>query len=515
MSIARILWVGCGGCDGDGLLEALAARGHKVTAAPDALAGLKDLETQSFDVVITVGPGGDPALLDLLRELAAMEPRLAVILVTTDSTPPPRDLREGLFAWLVHPADPDMLGHLVERGTDSRRLLAQNSRLGSALAARLEDLQQTREKALQAGRLATLGLLMADVAHELNNPLNVILGFSDLVMEAPHDRQAVAEAAQILSDSANRAAATVRKLLAIARSRPPQLEMVDMRAMAQAALDWRLHHLQLNEIQVSLAVDPDLPPVECDRHQLHQVMINLLLNAEQAIGSQGEIGIRIRRIQGDRIEVSVQDSGPGVPPEDLGRIFRPFYSTRLPEEGTGLGLASCASIVEGHNGAISARNRPEGGLEVVFFIPILPPNHEGEDGEESGPDFQASLPKGLRVLVLEDDPLGGELLFRYLARVRVQAQVCKSGEEGLRALETGTYHAVICDLRMPGIGGEGFFHLLRERDPSLARCVIFVTGDALNPKVERFLAESGCAHLIKPFSPQELLEALVTCLPDP
>jgi two-component system NtrC family sensor kinase len=513
MSIARILWVGSTDSDGGALLEALSARGHKVTVAPDARAGLTDLEAQSFDVLITVAPGNDPALPGLLQGLAATESRLAVLLITTDSNPPPRELREGLLAWLASPADPDLVGHLVERGTELRRLLAQNTRLGTALAARLEDLQQTREKALQAGRLATLGLLMADVAHELNNPLNVILGFSDLVMEAPHDRQAVAEAAQILSDSANRAAATVRKLLAIARSRPPQLEMVDMRAMAQAALDWRQHHLQLNEIRVVLEVEPDLPPVECDRHQLHQVMIHLLLNAEQAIGSQGEIVIRIQKIPGDRVEVSVADSGPGVPPEDLGRIFRPFYTTRLPEEGTGLGLASCASIIEGHNGAISARNRPEGGLEVVFFIPLLPPGGDAVPGAESGLDLQARLPRGLRVLVLEDDPLGGELLFRYLARVRVQAQVCKSGEEGLRALETGTYHAVICDLRMPGIGGEGFFHLLSERDPSLARCVIFVTGDALNPKAERFLAESGCAHLIKPFSPQELLEALITCLP--
>jgi len=514
MSIARILWVGCSSPEEGSVAETLSARGYKVTSVQGPEAGLRTLQAQSHDVVVAVGRGGDPALPGFLRQLATMEPRLAVILVTTDSSAPPQDVREALFAWLVDPVDPDQLEHLVERGAEVRRLLAQNARLATSLAARLEDLQQSREKALQAGRLATLGLLMADVAHELNNPLNVILGFSDLVMEAPHDGQAVAEAAQILSDSANRAAATVRKLLAIARSRPPQLEMVDMRAMAQAALDWRQHHLQLNEIRVSLEVEPDLPPVECDRHQLHQVMINLLLNAEQAIGSQGEIGIRIRGIPEDRIEVSVSDSGPGVPPEDLGRIFRPFYSTRLPEEGTGLGLASCASIIEGHNGAISARNRPEGGLEVVFFIPKLPPHQEGPEGEESGPDLQARLPKGLRVLVLEDDPLGGELLFRYLARVRVQAQVCKSGEEGLRALEAGTYHAVICDLRMPGIGGEGFFHRLREREPSLARCVIFVTGDVLNPKAERFLAESGCAHLIKPFSPQQLLEALITCLPD-
>lgn len=510
MSIARILCVGQPGFLEGPIAEFLSARGYKVsTLSGEGLEiGLSDV--QSFDVAIAQGGLQDPCLEGVWRGLATAEPQTAVIMV---GPTPPRESRELLFAWLEEPADLELLVHLVERGTEQRRLLAQNSRLKASLSARFEELQQTREKALQAGRLATLGLLMADVAHELNNPLNVILGFSDLVMEAPHDGQAVAEAAQILSDSANRAAATVRKLLAIARARPPQLEMVDLRAMAQTALDWRLHHLHLNQIEVTLEVEPDLPLVECDRHQLHQVMLHLLLNAEQAIGSEGRITVRIRRIPGDRVEVSVADTGPGVPPEDLGRIFRPFYTTRPPEEGTGLGLASCASIVEGHNGAISARNRPEGGLEVLFFIPILPPEHEEPgEGEGSGPALQARWPEGLRVLVLEDDPLGGELLFRYLARVRVQAQVCKSGEEGLRALESGGYQAVICDLRMPGIGGEGFYRLLRERDPALARCVIFVTGDALNPRVERFLSESGCAHLIKPFSPQELLEALDSCL---
>jgi len=490
----------------------LTDRGFEVGVVADPGELSVDPESDPPDLLLISSGEWDAARAGL-NLLCRYSPGTEILVLEEPGEYCPQEDVTRVFARIPRSVSPESLSILVERALERRCLVDQNARLTSSLRERLAEVQQTRDRALQVGRLATLGLLMADVAHELNNPLNVILGFSDLVMENPEDGPAVAEAARILSDSANRAAATVRKLLALARARPPQLERVDFRAMAQSAIGWREHHLQLHQIQARLEVDPHLPPVECDRHQVHQVLINLLLNAELAVGSRGTIDVRIRPGAGDSVLVSVADSGPGVPPEDLARIFQPFFTTRAPQDGTGLGLASCLSIVEAHNGTITARNRPQGGLEVTFQLP-LEVSREAED--EAG-DVATSWrpPEGLRVLVVEDDPLGGELLSRYLARFQVEVHVARSGEEGLRELEAGDYQAVVCDLRMPGIGGEGFYERLRDRDQDLSRCVIFVTGDVLNPRVRTFLEESGCPHLTKPFSPNELLDALDHCLSGP
>ncbi len=461
--------------------------------------------------LLIIGPRmWDTVQVEWIQDLLRLSPGLEILVMDDGESPHPVEPGPPVLTRIPPSVSPEILAILVDGALERRRLAGENARLASSLRGCLAEVQQTRDRALQVGRLATLGLLMADVAHELNNPLNVILGFSDLVMESPDDGPAVAEAARILLESANRAAATVRKLLALARARPPQLERVDLKALAQAAIGWREHHLQLHQIEARLEVDPDLPPVECDRHQVHQVLLNLLLNAEQAVGSRGTIDVRIRRGARDEVRVSVADSGSGVAPEDLTRIFQPFFTTRTPEEGTGLGLASCVSIVEAHSGSISARNRPQGGLEVTFQLPLEVAREAEDRGREEAASWRA--PEGLRVLVVEDDPLGGELLSRYLGRFHVEAHVARSGEDGLLELEAGGYQAVICDLRMPGIGGEGFHERLRERDADLARRVIFVTGDVLNPRARTFLAESGCPHLTKPFSPNELLEALDHCL---
>lgn len=496
----------------EALGDLLTDRGFEVGGAATGQDALERVRAEAPAVAVVDLRLPDVSGTELLRRLRRAAPDTEVIVLTGHASlgSALEAIQEAAFAYLLKPADPEHLMTMVERAAERQRLRRENQELTGQLQSRVEELHETQDKALQAGRLATLGVLVSEVAHELNGPLNVILGFSDLLLENPQDPVAVAEAAQIISESATRATSTVRKLLAVARARPPRREMVDLKVLADSAISWREHNLRLSQIEVSLEVPPGLPPVECDRHQIHQVLTNLLLNAEQAIGSAGSIRMRIRRLPEDRVQVSVLDSGPGVPEDDLQRIFRPFFTTREPQEGTGLGLSICASIVGNHNGSITATNRAEGGLEVSFELPLEISARPGSSEQEAAP--ATHLPSGLRVLVVEDDPLGAELISRFLSRYRVEVQVARSGEEGLRHLEEGHFQAVVCDLRMPGIGGEGFYRQLQSRDPGLARRVVFVTGDVLNPRAEAFLRESGCRHLMKPFSPQDLVEALDDCL---
>lgn len=491
--------------------DLLSGRGFTVGTAANGQAALDLARLEPPQVAVVDLRLPDMPGTELLRRLRRLAPEVEIIVLTGHASlgSALEAIQESAFAYLLKPADPEHLLNMVARASEAYRLREENRGLTAALQARVEEVQETQDKALQAGRLATLGVLVSEVAHELNNPLNVILGFSDLLLENPGDVTVVSDAARIISESANRASATVRKLLAVARARPPRLEMVDMKSLAESAISWREHNLRLNQIQVTLEVDPDLPPVECDRHQVHQVLTNLLLNAEQAISSQGAIRVGIRRVPGDRVEVSLADTGPGVSEEDLPRIFLPFFTTREPEEGTGLGLSICRTIVENHNGAIHARNRDEGGLEVLFTMPL---EETTQAAPPPQPKAEAQLPPRVRVLVVEDDPLGADLVSLYLARHEVDAQVARSGEEGLRLVEAQPFDAVVCDLRMPGIGGEGFYHHLQSVNPALATRVVFVTGDVLNPRAETFLRNSGCRHLMKPFSTQDLLDALSECL---
>lgn len=515
MSSRRVLVVDDDPLIRETLGDVLHQQGFEVAGAGSAREAADQLRSFAPEVAVVDLRLPDLEGGELLRRLRREAPDTEVIVLTGHATlgSALEAIQEAAFAYLLKPADPEHLVGIVRRAMELRALREENERLTGALQARIEEVQSTQDKVLQAGRLATLGVLVSEVAHELNNPLNVILGFSDLLLENPGDQDAVTEAAQIISQSATRASATVRKLLGLARSRPSQREMVDLEALAQSAIQWREHNLQLSRIEVGLDVEPGLPLVECDRHQIHQVLTNLLLNAEQAIVEGGTIQVRLRRTPDPAVEVSVADSGPGVLPGDLERIFRPFFTTRKPDEALGLGLSICASIVGNHSGTIQARNRPEGGLEVAFTLPLesAPPAMLPEGDSAPG----AHLPPGVRVLVVEDDPLGAELVSRYLARNGMEVQVARSGEEGLRNLEEAAFQAVVCDVRMPGIGGEGFHRQLVERDPDLARRVVFVTGDVLSPRAESFLRESGCRHLVKPFSPQELLEALEECLAVP
>ena len=224
---------------------------------------------------------------------------------------------------------------------------------------------------VQASRLASIGEMAAGVAHELNNPLTSVLGYADLLESVELPDQAKADLGKI-RDNARRASTVVKKLLEFARPKMIGRSSVDIAEIVNKMIDLRAHEFTVSSVVVALDLGETLPMVIGDSGQIEQVILNLIVNAEQsmvAAHGKGKLTVQVRQ-QNRTLEIIVSDDGPGIPPDKIDRIFDPFFTTKAPGVGTGLGLSICHSIMTEHGGRIYARNNPDGGATFVLELPI-------------------------------------------------------------------------------------------------------------------------------------------------
>ena len=269
--------------------------------------------------------------------------------------------------------------------------LLESQRIVEGHARDLEQkVQERTQQLLQTEKLATMGQLLAGVAHELNNPLSVVMGQTSLLQQAV-GRGPAAERAEKIAKAAERCARIVKNFLALARQRPPERQRVTLNAVIQDAVELLGYHLRVDNVQVELGLAPDLPILWADPHQLHQVVVNLLSNAHHAMRASPpprRLAIEARYDPVDeRVVIAVADTGPGIPPEVQGRIFEPFFSTKPVGEGTGLGLPLCQGIVESHGGTLRVESRPGEGATFIIELPVttLP---------EAAPEGPGEAPRG-------------------------------------------------------------------------------------------------------------------------
>jgi signal transduction histidine kinase len=229
------------------------------------------------------------------------------------------------------------------------------------------------QQIVQSERLAAMGAMIGGVAHELNNPLTSILGVSELLQDSQTTDAAQKQIA-ILQQQARRAAEIVHNLTYFSRPPSPGQTRVNLAEVVERTLNLHAYSLRKNNITVDFLREPGLPYVEGDPHQLMQVFLNLILNAEQAIREARDRGtLRIRLgTTGTSVWASFLDDGPGIPQDILGSVFDPFYTTKRPGRGTGLGLSICKSVMKEHNGTIEAANAPGGGAVFTATLPAAP-----------------------------------------------------------------------------------------------------------------------------------------------
>jgi signal transduction histidine kinase len=362
---------------------------------------------------------------------------------------------------------------------------------------------------LQAEKMAALGHTISGVAHELNNPLATILSWAERLSDQPLDEKTRRGLGVILGE-AERAARIVRNLLTFARKRQSTRAMVDLNQVIRETLALRAYEQRVSNITLIEALAAGLPLVFADGHQLKQVLLNLVINAEQAMLTSRGRGTLVVRTWHDEAKgavlLEINDDGPGVPPEVESRIFDPFFTTKEVGKGTGLGLSVAYALVKEHGGRISMQSGPAGGASFFVELPVI---------ARAAAPVAAAAPvpvsldafKGARVLVVEDEPALSIAVSEALGDAGFVVDRAGDGEEGLTRLAEQSYELIVCDLKMPRIDGMQFYRAMAAATPALSRRVIFVTGDVAGTDAERFLEETGCRWLSKPFRLGDLLRA--------
>jgi PAS domain S-box-containing protein len=365
-----------------------------------------------------------------------------------------------------------------------------------------EELIRQREAIYQNEKMAMFGSLLAGVAHELNNPLSVVIGQVVLMQQTATD-PAVINRAERIRNATERCARIVRTFLAMARQRRPEPKPVRLNAIVETVIDLLAYQLRSTDIRVAFDLASDLPTVTADADQLHQVVTNLIVNAHQALAAipaPRRLIIATRHDPADgRVHLSVADNGPGVPAEIRPRIFEPFFTTKPAGEGTGIGLSLCSSIIRAYGGEITLADTPGGGATFTIVLPL----HAGGTVAPRDTRSESAL-AGLRILVVDDEKEIAETLSEIL---RAQGHLTDVAPDGQRALErvmAVDYDLILSDLRMPVLDGPGLHRALRQRRPAMIERLAFITGDTLSADIQSFLAESRAPCLEKPFLPEDV-----------
>jgi len=358
-----------------------------------------------------------------------------------------------------------------------------------------EDLRHTQEQLLQSEKMAAIGQLISGVAHELNNPLTAILGYSQLLSSGEFVNKAGAEYSEKIYKQARRTHRIVNNLLSFARQQKPERLPVQINQVIEDTLSLREYDLRINNIQIHRSFPTGLSLLSGDPHQLQQVFLNILNNAVDAIlerSDRGDIWIRTAQ-ESDHLLVEIVDSGLGV--ENPHRVFDPFYTTKAVGKGTGLGLSICYGIISEHGGEILVNNLPPRGAAFTVVLPVIP---VGEASRAETEHEELALPG--RVLLVDDEEAVLSLEKEILESRSIKVVTASNGQEALAQLAREQVDLVVTDLKMPGeITGRALYEWIRKHRPDLEHRVVFtMSGAQVNGTVE-FLQATGVPYIQKPF----------------
>ena len=397
---------------------------------------------------------------------------------------------------------------------DVNLLIAVGSQLSSAIERSMlyeetrqayDNLRRTQEQLLHSEKLAAVGQLISGVAHELNNPLTAILGYSQLLTSSGQLGPQGVEYSDKLYKQAQRTHRIVQNLLSFARQHKPERVPVQINQALEETLALRDYDLRMGNIRVHLDFAPGLPPTSADPHQLQQVFLNLVNNAVDAIlehSREGDLWVRTGT-DGDRLSIEFTDSGPGV--RDASRVFDPFYTTKPVGKGTGLGLSICYGIITEHGGTIRVRNMPGRGASFTIELPFPPLVRS--PGISKGQATAPGIPG--RILLLDEDPSILESVGTILRGREHRVHTASDIGEALALFGTHNFDLVVADLQVSsGSNGEGLLEWLAQHKPALCRKLIWMCAVAPSSIADDRLIRNGCRILQKPFKPSDLFSAV-------
>ena len=364
------------------------------------------------------------------------------------------------------------------------------------------ELSRQRELLHQSDKLAALGSMLAGVAHELNNPLSVVVARA-VLLEEQGDPVTHPTAVKIRV-AAERCARIVRTYLSMARRQPPVRRAVRIEDVVVAALEITGYSLRTGGIEVERDLADGGASVLADDDQLHQVFVNLIVNAHQAL-QETDPPRRLRLTSrlcagGDVVWIAVEDNGPGIAEHLRSRIFEPYFTTKPDGVGTGVGLSVSLAIIESHGGTLAVECPPEGGSRFVLTLPCgifdeAPSDTAIASGARFGP---------LSILVVDDEAEVRQALAEILIAAGHAVQTASSGREAIALLDGASIDLIVTDVHIPDFDGRTLYREVERRWPGLARRMIFVTGDTLTAALRDFATARDCPMIEKPFMPDDV-----------
>ncbi|HTA72678.1 MAG TPA: PAS domain S-box protein [Gemmatimonadaceae bacterium] len=360
---------------------------------------------------------------------------------------------------------------------------------------------QIEEQLRQASKMEAVGQLAGGIAHDFNNLLTVITAYSGILMETSGD--ATGELKEI-SAAARRAATLTRQLLSFSRKQLLQPKVLDINAVI-TEVEPMLKRLIGEDIEIALSLDASIAPVRIDPGQIEQVLLNLAVNARDAMPRGGVLRIETHMTRGTFVSLVVRDTGVGMDAATQSRVFEPFFTTKEPGRGTGLGLATVQGIMQQCGGSVSVESAPGAGAAFHIVFPAVSGGHVASETLEAGVAPQRGSET---VLIAEDDPAVRELMCTLLAANGYSVLLASNGAEALAVASAtnGTIQLIVTDVVMPSLGGRALVDRLRATRPNIR--VLYATGYVGDEVVRRGGLDPSANLLHKPFTADQLLTAV-------
>jgi two-component system cell cycle sensor histidine kinase/response regulator CckA len=384
----------------------------------------------------------------------------------------------------------------------------------TALRCAQEELSKTEEQFRQAQKMEAIGRLAGGVAHDFNNLLTIIIGYADMLTGSFRAGDPARELTEEVKRAGERAASLTRQLLAFSRKQVLVPTVVDLHVLVKD-MERMLRRLISEDVDLRVQGEAELWPVKVDPGQMEQVVMNLIVNARDAIQGTGKITIEMRNIvladtcqqtcpdvkPGEYVLLAVRDTGCGMDPATLTRIFEPFFTTKGPEKGTGLGLSTVFGIVKQSGGHISVHSEPGRGSSFEIYLP----RESRAPQENTSPRDRPLALRGTETVLIVEDEDGVRALARLILRKNGYnvLEACEGGEALLICERSkGKIDLMVTDVVMPNMSGTELVQRLATIQPEMK--VLYLSGYTDDAIMHHGALESGTPFLQKPFSPDEL-----------
>ena len=375
------------------------------------------------------------------------------------------------------------------------------------------------QKLIQSEKLSAIGGLISGIAHELNNPLTGVMGYSQLLQMRKDIDERAKESLSKINGLAMRCQKIVQNLLSFARKKKPERILTDINEILNKTLELRNYEMQVNNIEMISELEHKLPKTIADEHQLQQVFLNIITNAEQAmLSSHGRGKLTIRTSSNTRngyITIEIIDSGPGIPEKHRMRIFDPFFTTKDVGSGTGLGLSLSYGIIKEHGGDISVKNLPGKGAHFFIEIPIIRDTgdktaelHEPISDEQQ---FE-NTGRVRKILAVDDEKYIVDFLAEVFHALPFTVDTATDSRAALDKIRSCEYDLIITDYKMPHMSGGDLYKWVKENRPSMVTKIVFMTGDTVSHETNSFFENNQIRYLTKPFKIEEIKDMVAQAL---